>query len=190
MNGAPAARNRLAVAADFVAIAAITNHYIRTSAIHFGYEDVPAAELQQLWLQHADVYPWLVCEHSGDVLGYAKAGVFRARAAYRWITETGIYLRGDQCGRGLGGPLYTTLLAVLRAQGFHGAVGGIALPNDASVRLHERLGFQAAGRIPRAGRKFDRWHDVGFWYLGLQPEDHAPTTLRTPAAAFAALGSG
>jgi L-amino acid N-acyltransferase YncA len=179
-----AAALRLARPEDFDAIAAITNHYIRTTAIHFGYEATTAGELRTTWQEGP--HPWLVTENGGEVAGYAKAGVFRARAAYRWITETGIYLAPDRCGRGLGRPLYSRLLAVLRAQGFHGAVGGIALPNAASVALHERLGFVAAGCIPRAGRKFDRWHDVGFWYLGLQPPEHEPGELLSPAAAFAA----
>ncbi len=84
------------------------------------------------------------------------------------------------------GSLYRRLLAALTAQGFHAAIGGIALPNPASVRLHERLGFVATGTIPRAGRKFDRWHDLGFWHLGLQASDHTPSELLTPRAAFLA----
>lgn len=177
---------RLARAADFVAIAAITNHYIRTTAIHFAFEDVTADELRTLWHDHHDVYPWLVEDDAGEVVAYAKAGAYRTRAAYRWITETGIYVRSDRLGRGLGKPLYARLLAVLRAQGFHSAIGGIALPNAASVALHEALGFLPAGVVLRAGRKFDLWHDVGFWQLLLQPEDHAPGRLTTPGEAFAA----
>ena len=171
---------RLARADDFTALAAITNHYIRTTAIHFGIDDVTADELRTTWLQHQDVYPWLCATEGSEVVGYAKAGVWRSRPAYRWISETGIYLRNDRCGRGLGTRLYRALLGVLRAQGFHAAIGGIALPNAASVALHERLGFVASGRIPRAGRKFDRWHDVGFWFLGLQPSEHVPTDVQTP----------
>ena len=92
-------------------------------------------------------------------------------------------------GRGLGEPLYRTLLDVLRAQGFHAAIGGIALPNPASVRLHERLGFVACGTVQRAGRKFDAWHDVGFWQLFLHDERHAPGELLAAEAAFAAVSS-
>ncbi|MBL8728371.1 MAG: N-acetyltransferase [Planctomycetes bacterium] len=176
---------RLAADGDFDAIAAITNHYIRHTAIHFGAEDVPAATLRALWCAHADVYGWLVAERHGEVVGYAKAGEFRTRAAYRWTTETGIYLAPAHRGRGLGAPLYRRLLEVLRAQGFHTAVGGITLPNPASVRLHERLGFVHWGTVAHAGRKFDAWHDVGFWQLMLQPADHAPQPLLSPAAAFA-----
>lgn len=181
---------RLAEAADFDALAAITNHYIRTTAIHFGCQDVTADELRTTWREHVDVYPWLVTAGSDRApLGYAKAGVWRTRAAYRWTTETGIYLDPAVCGQGLGRIVYGRLLAMLRYQGFHAAIGGIALPNAASVRLHERLGFVAAGTFPQAGRKFERWHDVGFWRLPLQPDDRAPTALRTPADAFAATAT-
>ena len=163
---------RLAAAPDFAAIAAITNHYIRTTAIHFGSEDVTAEELRSSWSEQLETYPWLVhLDADGTVLAYAKSGTWRSRAAYRWTTETGIYVRVDRCGRGLGLPLYRRLLTVLQAQGFHGAIGGIALPNAASVRLHERLGFVPTGVVPRAGRKFDRWHDVGFWQRRLAPAD-------------------
>ena len=183
---APTASIRLVTAGDFAALAAITNHYIRHTAIHFGYEEVHADELQRLWREHEDLYPWLVATMDDAVIGYAKAGVFRARDAYRGITETGIYLAAEACGRGHGRPLYERLLATLRAQGFHTAIGGIALPNDVSVALHERLGFTAVGTVRQAGRKFDRWHDVGFWQLMLQGADAAPRSLRTPAAGFAA----
>jgi phosphinothricin acetyltransferase len=175
---------RLATERDFDAIAAITNHYIRDTPVHFGTEDVPAEALRTLWRTHLDVYAWLVGERRGEVLGYAKAGEFRSRAAYRWTTETGIYLAPAHCGRGHGAPLYRRLLDVLRTQGFHSAIGGITLPNATSVRLHERLGFVHWGTVAHAGRKFDAWHDVGFWQLMLQPADHAPQPLRSPAAAF------
>ncbi len=178
---------RLAAELDFDAIAAITNHYIRTTAVHFGYEDVTAAELRDLWRMHVELYPWLVVEVDRTIAGYAKAGPFRARDAYRNITETGIYLRPDHRGRGFGRPLYERLLDVLRAQGFHAVVGGIALPNDVSVKLHERLGFAAAGIVREAGYKFERWHDVGFWQLMLRPGAVTAAPLRSPAEAFASL---
>jgi phosphinothricin acetyltransferase len=175
---------RLATANDFAAIAAITNHYIRTTAIHFAYEDVAADELRALWRQHEAIYPWLVAETGRAVVGYAKSGSFRARTAYLWTTETGIYLAPEQRGRGLGRQLYSRLLDVLRAQGFHSVIGGIALPNDTSVRLHERLGFVPCGTVQRAGRKFDRWHDVGFWQLFFQEAARDPRELRRPDEVF------
>lgn len=178
---------RLAVAEDFDTIAAITNDYIRRTTVHFATAPVAAQALRADWQEQQQTYPWLVTEIAGAVLGFAKAGVYRTRAAYRWTTETGIYLDADHCGQGLGEPLYRTLLAVLRAQGFHSAIGGIALPNPASVRLHERLGFVPIGAVRRAGRKFDRWVDVGFWQRELQSPAHEPAPVLPPTIAFAAI---
>lgn len=180
-----AATLRLAAADDFDAIAAITSHYIRHTSVHFGEADVTGGELRTLWHDHRDRYPWLVTEQRGAVVGYAKAGEFRSRAAYRWSCETGIYLSPSHGGRGLGAPLYRRLLDVLRAQGFTLAIGGITLPNPASVRLHERLGFTHWGTIARVGRKFGRWHDVGFWQLALQDAAYEPGPIGTPGEAFA-----
>lgn len=177
---------RLAAAGDFATIAAITNHYITTTAIHFGYEPIAADELRAAWSAPGEVHPWLVLDLAGAIVGYAKSGTWRTRAAYRWIAETGIYLAPTHTGRGLGEPLYRRLLAVMRAQGFHAAVGGIALPNPASVKLHEACGFVHTGTVARAGRKFDAWHDVGFWQVMLQPAHQVPSELLSPAAGFAA----
>lgn len=183
MNGAPTLR--LAAATDFAAIAAITNHYIRHTAIHFGTDDVGADELRDAWRGRIDLYPWLVAEQAGTVVGYAKAGEFRTRAAYRWTCETGVYLAPDRRGHGIGALVYGRLCTLLRAQGFGAAIGVIALPNPASVRLHEQLGFGYQGTLPRVGRKFDAWHDIGFWQLPLQADGHVPGAIRAPAAAFA-----
>jgi len=147
---------------DFDAIAAITNHYIATTAIHFGEEPVPADELRELWRAHRDEFPWLVAD-DGATIGYAKAGTWRARAAYRWTPEVGLYLAPDARGRGLGTTLYTALLAACAERGFHSVVAGITLPNPASLALHARLGFAPAGVIRDAGFKHGRWHDVGFF---------------------------
>ena len=151
---------------DFAAIAAITNHYIVNTAIHFGYEPVTADELAAQW--HTREYPWLVLEaEDATVVGYAKAGAWRARAAYRWTCETGIYLAPDRHARGDGTRLYAALIAELRARGFHSIVAGLTLPNEPSLRLHRRLGFTHTGTVEEAGFKHDAWHDVAFFQLRL-----------------------
>lgn len=154
---------------DFDAIAAMTNHYIRHSVIHFGYDPVTAEELRAVWRSKGDRYPWYVCDAGGEVLGYAKAGVWRERTAYSWTCEAGIYVRPDAHRRGLGRALYARLLDELRRLGYRSVIGGITLPNEASERLHEAMGFTKVAHFKDAGWKFGAWHDVGFWQVVLNP---------------------
>ena len=150
--------------ADFGVLTATTNDIIATSAIHFGYEPLGQDDLRNLWSAHRDRFPWLtMVDDAGTILGYAKAGMWRERAAYQWTCETTIYMTAAARGQGHGRALYRSLLDACVLRGFHSAVGGITLPNPASVRLHESLGFVAVGVFKAAGSKFDRWHDVGFW---------------------------
>ncbi|MFO0828019.1 MAG: N-acetyltransferase family protein [Phycisphaerales bacterium] len=161
--------------ADFAAIADLTNEYIRKTAIHFSYEPVTDAELRDLWWPKRDRYPFLVAtDERGEFLGYAKAGVWRERYAYRWIAEVGIYVMPFAQRGGVGRALYGQLVDECRERGLHSLVGGITLPNDASVRLHEAMGFVKVAHFARAGWKFGRWHDVGFWQLMLRDADEAP----------------
>jgi phosphinothricin acetyltransferase len=150
---------------DAAAIAAIYAPYIRDTTITFEEEPVSEAEMAARIAKVTADYPWLVLEEGGALLGYAYGSTWRTRAAYRFSTETAIYLASGAQGRGLGTELYRALLHELRARGFHSALGCLALPNEPSVRLHERLGFRKAGHMREAGRKFDRWVDVGFWEL-------------------------
>nr|HEX4318642.1 GNAT family N-acetyltransferase [Kofleriaceae bacterium] len=154
---------RFARADDFDAIAAITNHYIATTSVHFGYDPVPAGELRDAW-QGKPAYVWLVdAADDGAVRAYAKSGPWRDRAAYRWTVETGIYVADGARGRGLGGPLYGELLRELAARDFRSAVAGVTLPNEPSLRLHARLGFELVGTFRDAGFKLGAWHDVA-WF--------------------------
>src|SRR6266571_36134 len=114
---------RAARAEDFPAIAEITNHYIATSAIHFGYEPIAADELADKW-RSDDRFPWLVVDED-RVLGYAKAGTWRERAAYAWTCEIGLYVAADARGRGLGRALYSALIDEVTRRGFHSAIAGI-----------------------------------------------------------------
>lgn len=150
---------------DGAALAAIYNPCIRDTTITFEEEPVTAEEMAARIAKVTADHPWLVLEEGGAVLGYAYASIWRTRAAYRFSTETTIYLAPEAQGRGIGSRLYQALLDELRDRGFHSALGCLALPNEASVRLHERLGFRKAGHMREAGRKFDRWVDVGFWEL-------------------------
>lgn len=154
---------------DFEAIAALTNYYIRETTIHFGTVEASADELREQWRPTRDRYPFLVCEIDGRFAGYCKAYTWRSREAYQWTPECGVYVEDWAKRKGVARALYTKLFEVLAAQGFHSVVAGIALPNDASVKLHESLGFVAAGIVRDAGWKCDRWNDVGFWQRILLP---------------------
>ena len=163
MDDAPAIRS--ATRADAAAIADIYNWYVAETVITFEVDPVSADEMARRIESVLVEHEWLVLERSGELLGYAYAGRFRERAAYRHATESTIYLRHDRTGQGLGAPLYRELIERTFARGYRHLVGAIALPNDPSVRLHERLGFGKAGRLVRIGHKFDRWIDVGNWQL-------------------------
>jgi L-amino acid N-acyltransferase YncA len=154
---------RPARADDFASVAAITNHYITTTAIHFAYEPVSEAELVAMWERYGDRHPWLVVDDDNGVLGYAKSGVWRERAAYKWTCEVGLYIADFARGRGLGRALYDALLTECQRRGFRSAVAGITLPNDASIALHEQCGFQRVGTFADAGWKNGAWHAVEFW---------------------------
>jgi phosphinothricin acetyltransferase len=158
---------RAARQADFDSIASITNHYVMTTAIHFAYEPVSAADLAASWAAGAERYPWLVADEGDRVVGYAKAGRWRDRDAYAWTAEVGLYLAPDHLGRGLGRTLYQALIDQVAQRGFRSVIAGITMPNDPSVALHRALGFISVGTVRDAGYKRGAWHDVEFWQLRL-----------------------
>ena len=147
---------------DFVAIASITNHYIMTTPNHFAYEPIAPEYLRDLW-RTDERHPWFVASDRQGVVGYAKSGVWRERMAYSWTAEVGVYLSPHACGRGLGSGLYDALLDDLARRGFRSAIAGITLPNEASIALHEKHGFERVGVFRDAGWKFDGWRSVEFW---------------------------
>lgn len=159
---------RPASSTDAQAIAAIYNPYVRDTTISFEEAPVSAAEMATRIAKVTTDFPWLVWEEEGVVLGYAYATTWRARHAYRFAVETAIYLASGRHGQGRGATLYRALLSELRQRGFHSALGCLALPNDPSIRLHEKLGFRKVGHMSEAGWKFGAWVDVGFWELHLQ----------------------
>jgi phosphinothricin acetyltransferase len=165
---------RLATTNDADAVLAIYAPVVRDTAISFEYHVPTAADMEARIANVLLQRPWLVYEWKGEVLGYVYASTFRDRLAYQWGTEVTVYIRADVRGRGLGRALYTALFEVLKLQGFCTVVAGATLPNAATERLHERMGFRLIGVYPAAGYKLGRWHDVVFWYLHLQPNPAQP----------------
>jgi len=155
---------RQAVAADVDAICRIYNHYVLESTVTFEEQAVSSVDMSRRIAETISAaLPWLVTEQAGDVKGYACASNWKARSAYRHSTETTIYLAPDALGRGLGTRLYQALLDRLADGGRHVAIGGIALPNDASIALHQRLGFRKVAHFCEVGFKFERWIDTTYW---------------------------
>ena len=156
---------RSCTTADAAAIATIYNSYVRDTVITFEETPVSAAEMGQRIADTTARFPWLVWDDGGAAVGWAYATAWKTRSAYRLSVETTVYVAASHHGRGIGAALYGALLEDLRSRKLHSAVGGIALPNPASVALHEKLGFKKIAHFAEVGRKFDRWVDVGYWQL-------------------------
>lgn len=152
---------------DAAPASALTNTFIERSHIHFGTQPATEAQFRAMWLAGSAKFPWIAAEEGGRFAGYAKAGVWRDREAYNQTVEVGIYVEPWCQRRGAGRALYTELFTRLRQAGIHAVVAGIALPNDASVAMHEACGFRHVGTFKEVGRKFGKWWDVGFWQVGL-----------------------
>ena len=159
---------RSATLTDAAAIAAIYNHYVAHTIITFEEEAVTAVDMAAQITATLDAgRPWLVSEEQGRVLGYSYASGWKSRCSCRFSLETTVYLDKDATGRGLGTKLYTALIGTLRQTKTHALIGGISLPNAASVALHEKLGFAKIGHFKQVGWKFGQWIDVGYWELML-----------------------
>jgi L-amino acid N-acyltransferase YncA len=158
---------RSATPDDAAAIAAIYNHYILHTWVTFEEEPVAAEEMQRRIADITVTYPWLVYEQNGVVEGYAYVHQWHTRKSYRRSVETTIYLDVNKLGGGRGTQLYAELLRQIREAGLHCAIGGVSLPNQGSVALHEKFGFTKVAHYKEVGWKFDTWIDVAYWQLML-----------------------
>ena len=180
-------RIRRATADDAAVIASIYAPYVTASVVSFETEPPDEAEVRSRIEAAGDLYPWLVAkEGGGAVVGYAYACAFRPRPAYRFTVETTVYVADGAHRRGIGTLLYRALLPVLEAQGFAQAIAAITLPNEASVRLHERLGFHQAGTYEKVGFKFREWRSVGLWQRPLAPLSTRPEEPKPVSAMWKA----
>jgi L-amino acid N-acyltransferase YncA len=148
---------------DAAALCHLYNHYIRNTVITFEEAPIDAAEMEHRIESYTQHYPWYICEVDTRVVGYAYASKWKERAAYKHSVEVSVYVAQDAARQGYGKALYSQLIAALSGAGCHALIGGIALPNAASVGLHEHFGFQKVAHFPEVGFKFGRWVDVGYW---------------------------
>ena len=167
-------------ARDSGACAAIYRPFVTDSYVSFEEEPPDPAEFARRIERIRRSYPWLVAEDGGAVIGYAYACAHRDRPAYRWAADVAVYVDERARRRGVGRALYSALLELLTGQGVQTVCAGVALPNDASVGLHEALGFQPVGIYRRIGWKRGAWYDVGWWQLQLGGGDDPPAELGPP----------
>jgi phosphinothricin acetyltransferase len=167
-------------ARDAAACAAIYAPYVRDTPISLE-ECVPTKEeIVHRIETTARTHPWLVAHEGDELIGYAYATRHRERACYRWATDVTVYVTPQSQRRGVGRALYQTLFEALADQGFRVACAGITLPNQASVGLHESLGFRPVGVYRNIGWKFGSWYDVGWWQLALGTAGGPPQELGPP----------
>lgn len=176
-------RVRLAGRDDVPAILEISNHYALHSPANFAIEPEPI----ESWLASFDAthakYPWFVAvdDDTNRIIGFAKASPWQTRCAYAHSVMTSIYLAPGMHRRGIGRTLYTRLIRTLERQGYRTLIGGITLPNPASVGLHEACGYTKVAHFPRVGFKFGTWHDVGYWELQLGDPNAPPGPIKPVA---------
>jgi L-amino acid N-acyltransferase YncA len=156
---------------DAAACAAIYAPYVRDTPISLEETPPTATELARRIDDTTKTHPWLVADDADTLIGYAYATRHRERACYRWATDVTVYVAPSRQRSGVGRALYQTLFERLAEQGFRVACAGITLPNEASVGLHEALGFRPVGTYRNIGWKFGAWHDVGWWQLQLDERD-------------------
>ena len=148
---------------DAEAICAIYNYYVQNSTISFEEEGVSPTEMSRRIVDVTESLPWLVIENEGVVDGYAYATKWRARSAYRFSVEISVYLSPNAIGKGYGANLYANLMEQLAILGVHAVIAGIALPNEKSIKLHEKIGLKKIAHFEQVGFKNQQWVDVGYW---------------------------
>jgi L-amino acid N-acyltransferase YncA len=168
---------RQAVDSDAPGIASIYNHYVLNSVATFEEVAVSVTAMAaRVDKAKQNSLPWLVAQEGNHIVGYAYASPWHARSAYRHTVEVTVYLSPTHIAKGLGAALYVELFSVLAQKPVHSVIAGIALPNPASVALHEKMGMQKVGHFVKVGYKFERWLDVAYWQLDIRAEtaDQSP----------------
>lgn len=150
---------------DSSQIANIYNYYVLNTIVTFELTPVSDEEMSERIKKVIAKYPWFVYEENGRIQGYTYASPWKPRGAYSQSVESTVYLLDNQVRRGIGSKLYSKLIAQLKTQNMHSIMGGIGLPNIASIALHEKFGFKKVAHFNEVGYKFNKWIDVAYWQL-------------------------
>lgn len=166
-------------ATDAEACRAIYSHAVLNTTASFEVDEPSAQDFSARIEKVVSTYPWLVYEESGKVKGYAYVDRFNPRAAYLWSVLCSVYVAPDAQGRGIGRKLYERLFPLTERLGYRSVFAGITIPNETSVRLHERFGFRRAALYEKVGYKMGAWHDVGWWQLDLGEKLSTPPPIKS-----------
>src|SRR6476659_6359486 len=166
---------RVANASDARQILEIYTPYILDTAFTFETEVPSEADFKEKIQKNLQARPWLVCTLDGSVICYVYASGHRERAAYQWCCESSVYTKKDFQGMGIGRELYKVLFQILKMQGYRNIYAGITLPNEPSIKLHEKCGFTHFATYDNIGYKLGEWKNVGWWKLSVNHYDRKPS---------------
>jgi phosphinothricin acetyltransferase len=169
---------RIATGDDAAPILDIYAPYIANTSYTFETEIPSIDSFRERIITYLQTWPWLVCEINGIVAGYAYASKHRERIAYQWSTECSVYIHDDFQRAGVAMALYTALIDILKYQDFRNLYAVINLPNDKSVRFHEKMSFKYFATYENVGYKLGRWKNVGWWQLKLNEYTNEPSPPR------------
>ena len=150
---------------DAEGLARIYNYYVEHTHHTFETEPLTVAEMEKRVTAISRIYPFLVAEIDGEIAGYAYASLYKPRPAYKFSVESSVYVARNRRQKNIGTQLYQRLIKEIFETEAHTIIAGIALPNEASRKLHENLGFVNTAHFREVGFKFGRWIDVGYWQL-------------------------
>ena len=179
---------RVAEEQDVPQILGIYAPYILKSAVSFEITVPSEKEMWERILAIIRNYPYLVCEIGNRIAGYAYASEHRHREAYRWSKEVSVYVHPEFRGKHIACALYSVLFEILKFQGITNLLAGVTIPNPASIRFHEKLGFSKIGEYTAVGYKQGKWHNVGWWELNFNPRMEPPAEKIVPFSDM--VGSG
>lgn len=150
---------------DAQQIVDIYNYYVMNSIVTLDLVPFSVPDFEEKIQTISSDFPFIVFEEKSEIMGYAYANTFRTKPAYKNTVELTIYMKHTEIGKQIGKKLYSELILQLKNENYHVLIGGLTLPNEASVKLHENFGFEKVAHFKEVGYKFDKWHDVGFWQL-------------------------
>ncbi|GGK17279.1 N-acetyltransferase [Yeosuana aromativorans] len=152
---------------DAQSILDIYNHYVLNTVVTFDLEVLSLNDFKAKINSIVPQYPFLVYEENNEILGYAYCSKFRPKPAYNQTVESTVYVKQGEHGKQIGTRLYAELLRLLKLDNYHVVLGVLTLPNENSVKLHEKFGFKQVAHLKEVGLKFGTWQDVGIWQLTL-----------------------